>query len=193
MPRQLLYWVDQGMRSISRVNLEGRHRKTVVESNGYLDRPFGLAVFEVKSLMTVWMGHTKKMFKDICESSCSHCTYSKLQCINPVCWASHYPDAELRGFSLFLYIQHLEILEGVMTVLLTLSILLQGFLYWSEEVTHSICRANKHNGGNLQVLLSNVTSPGGVVIVQPALQPNGMAGQIIRHLLYDSDIKVILL
>ncbi|KAF3835250.1 hypothetical protein F7725_027808 [Dissostichus mawsoni] len=96
MPRQLLYWVDQGMRSISRVNLEGRHRKTVVESNGYLDQPFGLAVFE-------------------------------------------------------------------------------GFLYWSEEVTHSICRANKHNGGNLQVLLSNVTSPGGVVIVQPALQPNGMA------------------
>ncbi|XP_074490741.1 low-density lipoprotein receptor-related protein 8-like isoform X1 [Sebastes fasciatus] len=46
MPRQLLYWVDQGMRSISRVNLEGRQRKTVVESNGYLDRPFGLAVFE---------------------------------------------------------------------------------------------------------------------------------------------------
>ncbi|XP_026179512.1 low-density lipoprotein receptor-related protein 8-like isoform X2 [Mastacembelus armatus] len=46
MPRQLLYWVDQGMRSISRVNFEGRDRKTVVESNGYLDRPFGLAVFE---------------------------------------------------------------------------------------------------------------------------------------------------
>ena len=46
MPRQLLYWADQ--RSISRVNFEGRDRKTVVESNGYLDRPFGLAVFEVK-------------------------------------------------------------------------------------------------------------------------------------------------
>nr|XP_046247889.1 low-density lipoprotein receptor-like [Scatophagus argus] len=46
MPRQLLYWVDQGTKSISRVNLHGRHRKTVVESNGYLDRPFGLAVFE---------------------------------------------------------------------------------------------------------------------------------------------------
>ncbi|XP_044056531.1 low-density lipoprotein receptor-related protein 8-like isoform X2 [Siniperca chuatsi] len=94
MPRQLLYWVDQGMRSISRVDLEGRHRKTVVESNGYLDRPFGLAVFE-------------------------------------------------------------------------------GFVYWSEEVTRSICRANKHNGSNLQVLLSNATSPGGVVIIQPVLQPNG--------------------
>lgn len=48
MPRQLLYWVDQGTKTISRVDLEGRHRKTVVESNGYLDRPFGLAVFEVK-------------------------------------------------------------------------------------------------------------------------------------------------
>ncbi|TDH08738.1 hypothetical protein EPR50_G00100380 [Perca flavescens] len=94
MPRQLLYWVDQGMRSISRVNLDGRDRKTVVGSNGYLDRPFGLAVFE-------------------------------------------------------------------------------GFVYWSEEVTRSICRANKHNGGDHQVLLSNVTSPGGVVILQPALQPNG--------------------
>ncbi|XP_034387287.1 low-density lipoprotein receptor 2-like [Cyclopterus lumpus] len=94
MPRQLLYWVDQGMRSISRVNLEGRHRKTVVESNGYLDRPFGLAVFE-------------------------------------------------------------------------------GFVYWSEEVTRSICRASKHNGVNLQVLLSNITSPGGVVVIQPVLQPKG--------------------
>ncbi|XP_070688328.1 low-density lipoprotein receptor-like [Pempheris klunzingeri] len=94
MPRQLLYWLDQGKRSISRVDLEGHHRKTVVESNGYLDRPFGLAVFE-------------------------------------------------------------------------------GFVFWSDEVTRSICRANKHNGSNLQVLLSNATSPGGVVIIQPALQPIG--------------------
>ncbi|MEQ2247182.1 hypothetical protein ILYODFUR_006648 [Ilyodon furcidens] len=46
MPRRLLYWFDQGMRSISRINVEGQHRKIVVESNGYLDRMFGLAVFE---------------------------------------------------------------------------------------------------------------------------------------------------
>ncbi|XP_026201282.1 very low-density lipoprotein receptor-like isoform X2 [Anabas testudineus] len=94
VPRQLLYWVDQQMRSISRVNFKGHDRKTVVESNGYLDRPFGLTVFE-------------------------------------------------------------------------------GFVYWSEEVTHSICRANKHNGSQLQVLLKNVTSPGGVVVSHPVLQPNG--------------------
>nr|XP_020467750.1 low-density lipoprotein receptor-like isoform X2 [Monopterus albus] len=49
----------------------------------------------------------------------------------------------------------------------------EGFVYWSEGVTSSICRANKHNGSQLQVLLTNVTSPGGVVIIQPALQPNG--------------------
>ncbi|XP_062251313.1 very low-density lipoprotein receptor-like isoform X1 [Platichthys flesus] len=105
MPRQLLYWADQ--RSISRVNFEGRDRKTVVESNGYLDQPFGLAVFE-------------------------------------------------------------------------------GFVYWSEEVTHSICRANKHNGSQLRALLTNVTSPGGVVVVQPVLQPHGWsvcgrAGAVCRH------------
>lgn len=52
MPRRLLYWVDRGTKTISRVDLEGRHRKTVVESNGYLDRPFGLAVFEVKNTHT---------------------------------------------------------------------------------------------------------------------------------------------
>ncbi|KAJ0065662.1 hypothetical protein NL108_015195, partial [Boleophthalmus pectinirostris] len=46
LPRQLLYWVDQGLRRISRVNLEGHYRKTVVESNGFLDQPFGLALFE---------------------------------------------------------------------------------------------------------------------------------------------------
>ncbi|KAF7646904.1 hypothetical protein LDENG_00180760, partial [Lucifuga dentata] len=96
MPRQLLYWADQGMRTISRITLEGRHRKTVVESNGYLDRPFGLAVFE-------------------------------------------------------------------------------GFVYWSEDITRSICRASKHNGRHVQLLLKNVTSPGGVVIVHPLLQPNGHA------------------
>uniref|UniRef100_A0AAQ6AB54 EGF-like domain-containing protein n=1 Tax=Amphiprion ocellaris TaxID=80972 RepID=A0AAQ6AB54_AMPOC len=107
MPRQLLYWFDEGMRSISRVNVEGRHRKTVVESNGYMDRCLGLAVFE-------------------------------------------------------------------------------GFVYWSEEVTHSICRANKHNGRNLQVLLSNITSLGGVSIIQAVLQPNGTSvcghlGTVCRH------------
>ncbi|KAG7514296.1 low-density lipoprotein receptor-related protein 8-like [Solea senegalensis] len=94
VPRQLLYWVDRGKRSISRVNLKGQDRKTVVESNGYLDRPFGLAVFE-------------------------------------------------------------------------------GFVYWSDEVTLSVCRANKHNGSRLQTLLTNLPSPGGIVIMQPALQPNG--------------------
>lgn len=94
MPRQLLYWFDEGMRRISRVNLDGRQRKTVVESNGYLDRAFGLSVFE-------------------------------------------------------------------------------GFVYWSDEVTRSICRANKHNGRDLQVLLSNVTSPGRVLIIHPVLQPKG--------------------
>ncbi|KAM3876257.1 low-density lipoprotein receptor-like [Diretmus argenteus] len=93
MPRQLLYWADQGMRTISRVSLEGRHRKTVVESNGYLDRPFGLAVFE-------------------------------------------------------------------------------GFVFWSEEVTRSVCRADKHNGSHFQVLLTNVTSPGDLVLIHPVLQPN---------------------
>lgn len=40
--------MDQGAKTISRVSFEGRHRKTVVESNGYLDQLFGLAVFEVR-------------------------------------------------------------------------------------------------------------------------------------------------
>lgn len=48
IPRDLLYWADSGLHTISRVTFDGKHRKTVVESNGYLDRPFGLAVFEVR-------------------------------------------------------------------------------------------------------------------------------------------------
>ncbi|XP_029356079.1 low-density lipoprotein receptor-like isoform X2 [Echeneis naucrates] len=107
LPRQLLYWADQGTRSISRVNLEGRERKTVVESNGYLDRPLGLAIFE-------------------------------------------------------------------------------GFVYWTEGVTSSVCRANKHNGGQLRVLTTDIPLPGGVVILQPVLQPNapsmcGRPGTVCRH------------
>ncbi|XP_030229100.1 low-density lipoprotein receptor-related protein 8 [Gadus morhua] len=46
VPRQLLFWADQGARSVSRVDLAGRHRKTVLKSNGYMDQLSGLAVFE---------------------------------------------------------------------------------------------------------------------------------------------------
>ncbi|XP_012694849.1 low-density lipoprotein receptor-like [Clupea harengus] len=46
LPRKLLYWADAGRRSVSRISFNGQQRKTVLESNGYLDRPFGLAVFE---------------------------------------------------------------------------------------------------------------------------------------------------
>ena len=60
---------------------------------------------------------------------------------------------------------------------MTLFTVLQGFLYWAEEVTHSICRVNKHNGKNLQILQANVSTLGGVAIIQPALQPNGMTSQ----------------
>ncbi|TUD19545.1 Low-density lipoprotein receptor-related protein 8 [Bagarius yarrelli] len=47
VPRGLLYWADAGLNAVSRVTYDGLHRKTVVESNGYLNQPFGLAVFEV--------------------------------------------------------------------------------------------------------------------------------------------------
>ncbi|MCI4380474.1 hypothetical protein PGIGA_G00240380 [Pangasianodon gigas] len=46
VPRGLLYWADSRLNTVSRVTYDGLHRKTVVESNGYLDQPFGLAVFE---------------------------------------------------------------------------------------------------------------------------------------------------
>lgn len=48
IPRGLLYWADSGLRTVSRAAFDGQHRKTVVESNGYLDQPFGLAIFEVR-------------------------------------------------------------------------------------------------------------------------------------------------
>ncbi|XP_072537358.1 low-density lipoprotein receptor-related protein 8 [Salminus brasiliensis] len=46
IPRGLLYWADSGLHAISRVRYDGQQRKTVVESNGYLDEPFGLSIFE---------------------------------------------------------------------------------------------------------------------------------------------------
>ncbi|XP_016146007.1 low-density lipoprotein receptor-related protein 8-like [Sinocyclocheilus grahami] len=95
IPRGLLYWADSGLRIISRVAFDGQHRKTVVESNGYLDQPFGLAVFESR-------------------------------------------------------------------------------VYWSDQLTNSICSADKHNGNMLQVSqrLGSV-SPTGLVILHPLLQPSG--------------------
>lgn len=59
--------------------------------------------------------------------------------------------------------------------------MLQGFVYWSDAVTRSICRASKHNGGNLTVLLSTASSPGGVAIVHAALQPKGSLSQTRAH------------
>ncbi|XP_067270309.1 low-density lipoprotein receptor-related protein 8-like isoform X2 [Pseudorasbora parva] len=93
IPRGLLYWADSGLRTISRVAFDGQHRKMVVESNGYLDQPFGMAVFESR-------------------------------------------------------------------------------VYWSDQLTNSICSADKHNGNMLEVSqrLGSV-SPAGLVILQPLLQP----------------------
>ncbi|KAI2661858.1 Very low-density lipoprotein receptor [Labeo rohita] len=78
---------------VSRVAFDGQHRKTVVESNGYLDQPYGLAIFESR-------------------------------------------------------------------------------VYWSDQLTNSICSADKHNGNMLQVSqrLGSV-SPAGLVILHPLLQP----------------------
>uniref|UniRef100_A0A8C6T432 Very low-density lipoprotein receptor n=1 Tax=Neogobius melanostomus TaxID=47308 RepID=A0A8C6T432_9GOBI len=112
MPRQLLYWVDQGLRRISRVNLEGHHRKTVVESNGFLDQPSGLSLFE-------------------------------------------------------------------------------GFVYWSDELTHSTCRASKHNGRHFQVVLKNITSPGSVIISHSALQPNREAACREVSCQYECAVSVV--
>lgn len=93
VPRGLLYWADSGLRSISRVAFDGQYRKTVVESNGYLDQLFGLAIFESR-------------------------------------------------------------------------------VYWSDQLTNSICSADKHNGTMLRVSqrLGSV-SPAGLVILHPLLQP----------------------
>ncbi|KPP63881.1 hypothetical protein Z043_117818, partial [Scleropages formosus] len=97
IPRHLLYWVDSGLRTISRVGLDGHHRKTVLESNGYLDKPFGLT----------------------------------------------------------------------------------GQVFWTDKETHSLCSVDKHNGTSFRVLLSNVRSPGGLVVIHPVLQPKGTS--LILH------------
>ncbi|XP_035377692.1 very low-density lipoprotein receptor-like isoform X2 [Electrophorus electricus] len=52
IPRGLLYWADSEFREISRITFDGQHRKAVVESNGYVDQPFGLAVFESRVYWT---------------------------------------------------------------------------------------------------------------------------------------------
>ncbi|XP_061539725.1 low-density lipoprotein receptor-related protein 8-like isoform X3 [Phycodurus eques] len=62
----------------------------------------------------------------------------------------------------------------------------EAFVYWSDRDTHSICRANKHSGSDFQLFLTNVTSPSGIAIIQPALQPNsnaacGSPGSVCTH------------
>lgn len=71
-----------------------------------------------------------------------------------------------------------ELITAVIAAELNLLVFLQGFVYWSDAVTRSICRASKHNSVHLQVLQTNVTSPGGVVIVHPVLQPEGMTNHM---------------
>ncbi|MBN3302995.1 VLDLR protein, partial [Amia calva] len=94
MPRSLLYWVDSGLRTVSRIGLDGQHRKIVVESNGFLDRPFGLAVFEDQ-------------------------------------------------------------------------------VFWADQDTRAIYRANKRSGANVRIMLNNTGSMWGLVLAHPVLQPEG--------------------
>uniref|UniRef100_A0A3B1KLU4 Very low-density lipoprotein receptor-like n=1 Tax=Astyanax mexicanus TaxID=7994 RepID=A0A3B1KLU4_ASTMX len=95
LPRGLLYWADSGLHTISRVRYDGQHRKTVVESNGFLDKPFGLSVFEDR-------------------------------------------------------------------------------VYWTDQLTGSVCSADKHSGKSLRVIQNIRThSAAGLFIYHPLLQHTG--------------------
>lgn len=52
--------------------------------------------------------------------------------------------------------------------------LFQSRVYWSDQLTNSICSADKHNGTMLRVPQRlGSASPAGLVILHPLLQPAG--------------------
>ncbi|XP_063057142.1 very low-density lipoprotein receptor-like [Engraulis encrasicolus] len=94
LPRGLLYWADAGTRSVSRVRFDGQQRKTVLESNGYLDRPSGLVVFE-------------------------------------------------------------------------------GRVFWTDQASGTLCGSDRDAGSSPLLRLGQGTTPGGLAILHPVLQPQG--------------------
>ncbi|KAM4706777.1 CD320 antigen [Discoglossus pictus] len=46
--RSFIYWIDSKLNTISRIGMNGQHRKTVLHSKQFLAQPSGIAVFEDK-------------------------------------------------------------------------------------------------------------------------------------------------
>lgn len=65
---------------------------------------------------------------------------------------------------------------------------MQSRVYWSDQLTNSICSADKHNGTMLRVSqrLGSV-SPAGLVILHPLLQPAGSLNSLHCFLKAHSD------
>ncbi|KAK1897457.1 Low-density lipoprotein receptor [Dissostichus eleginoides] len=183
---QLLYWTSMESGSVNVGLLDGSAQRPLITG---LDRPSAVAVDPLQGLL-LWAqcGSSPQIERSSLDGRARKpLVTSSIRC--PVALSLDMPrqllywvDQGMRSISrVNLEGRHRKTVvesNGYLDRPFGLAVF-EGFLYWSEEVTHSICRANKHNGGNLQVLLSNVTSPGGVVIVQPALQPNGPS--VCRH------------
>ncbi|CAN9500946.1 unnamed protein product [Ophioblennius macclurei] len=177
---RLLYWTSAELGSVSVALLDGSSQRTLVSD---LDRPSAVAVDPLRQLL-FWTqcGRSPKIESAGLDGR-GRVTLVDSSIYQPVALSLDMPrqlvywfDQKTRCISrVDLEGRHRKTVvesNGYLDRLVGLAVF-EGFVYWSDDVTASICRADKRSGRNLSVQQSGVTSPGGVAVVHPVLQPNG--------------------
>ncbi|KAK5622945.1 hypothetical protein CRENBAI_021944 [Crenichthys baileyi] len=177
---QLLYWTSVEAGSINAALLDGSLQRQLITG---LDRPSAVAVDPLQGfLFWAQCGNTPKIER-VNQDGHDRMALVTGLIRQPVALSLDMPrrllywfDQGMRSISrINMEGQHRKIVvesNGYLDRMFGLAVF-EGFLYWGDEATHSICRANKLNGRNLQVLMSNVTLSGDMVIVHSVLQPKG--------------------
>ncbi|CAJ1060825.1 low-density lipoprotein receptor-like [Xyrichtys novacula] len=177
---QLLYWTSTESGSVNVGLLDGSHQHQLITG---LDKPSAVAVHPLQGMLFWAQSGSSPMIERSSLDGQNRTPLVSSSIRHPVALSLDMPrrllywaDQGMRSISrVDLEGRHRKTVvesNGYLDRPFGLAVF-EGFVYWSEEVTNSICRASKHDGSKFQVLLSNTTSPGGVAIIQSALQPKG--------------------
>ncbi|KAG7487905.1 hypothetical protein MATL_G00028470 [Megalops atlanticus] len=176
----LLYWTDANTRSVNVALLNGSKQRLLI---GGLFKPTGVAVEPLMGFL-FWAdsGSSARIERASLDGQ-DRVALVTSAIHSPVAISLDMPrqlvywaDSGLRTISrVGLDGQHRKVVvesNGYLDRPFGLAVF-EDRVFWSDEDTHSLCSADKHNGSLFRVLLSNSAATGGLVLVHSVLQPQG--------------------